>query len=109
MSKDTITTYDWMPEAREMAAQCWCDKRVEDRVMDVEFAEVIAERIAAWMQTAAQHHRNADYYRGLVERCGKAIGNRAHICDDGSRSEDVLCAKVPEIIEADYTETHTEE
>jgi hypothetical protein len=28
--------------------------------------------------------------------------DRAFTCDDGSRSEDVLCAKIPEIIEADY-------
>ena len=94
--------YDWMEEARVIAAQCWCDKRVEDRVMDVEFAEVVAERIAAWMQTAAQNQRNTDYYRGLLEQCGKTIGDRAYAADDGTRMDDVLCAKIPEIIAADY-------
>lgn len=94
--------YDWMDEAREIAAQIWCDKRVETRVMDVELAEIIAEKIAAWMQTAAQNQRNTDYYRGLLEQCGNIIGDRAFIADDGTRTDDVLCAKIPEIIAADY-------
>ena len=51
-----------------------------------------------WMQTAAQNQRNTDYYRGLLEKCGETIGDRAFIADDGTRSDDVLCAKIPEII-----------
>ena len=94
--------YDWMEEARVLAAQCWSDKRTEDREMDVEFAEVVAERIAAWIQTAAQNQRNADYYRGLLEQCGKTIGDRAFTADDGTHMDDVLCAKIPEIIADDY-------
>jgi hypothetical protein len=94
--------YDWMEEAREIAAQLWCDKRVEDREMDVEFAEVIAEKIAAWMQTAAQCQRGAEYYQGLLQQCGRTIGDRAYTRDDGSRSNEVLCAKIPEIIANDY-------
>ena len=54
----------------------------------------------AWMSTAAQYARNSDYYRGLVIRIGKAIGESAYTADDGSRSQDVLCAKVPELVEA---------
>jgi len=92
----------WITEAREIAAQCWCDPETEDRVMDPVLAEAVAQRIANWMDTAAQNHRNADYYRGLVERCGKAIGEMAYICDDGPVSEDVLCAKVPKIIETTF-------
>ncbi len=52
-----------------------------------------------WMNEAARNQRNADYYRSLVERCGKAIGKQACIADDGGVSEDVLCAKVPELVE----------
>jgi hypothetical protein len=59
-------------------------------------------RIALWMQTAAQNQGNADYYRGLLVEIGKTIGDRAFIADDGTRREDVLCAKIPEIIAADY-------
>ena len=94
---------DWMEESRMLAAQCWCDKETENREMDTVLAEAVAKRIAVWMETAAQNQRNADYYRGLLVRCGKTIGDRAFIADDGTRSQDVLCAKIPEIIAADYS------
>ena len=94
------TPETWMPEAREIAAQCWCDDETEKIVMDVVLAEAIAKRIAGWMDTAAQAQRNCDYYRGLVLRCGMALGELAYVCDDGSKSEGVLCAKVPELVEA---------
>ena len=54
------------------------------------------------METAAQNQNNVDYYQGLLDRCGQAIGLRAYVADDGSRSEDVLRAKVPDILEEDY-------
>jgi hypothetical protein len=44
----------WMDEARQIAAQCWCDEETQDRVMDTPLAEAMARRIAAWMETAAQ-------------------------------------------------------
>ena len=94
--------YDWMEEALMLAAQCWCDPETESRVLDAALAEAVAKRIAEWMKTAAQNQRNADYYRGLLEQCGRSIGNRAFTADDGSHSEDVLCAKIPEIIANDY-------
>ena len=68
--------------------------------MDTVLAEAVAKRIAKWMNCAAEAQRNSDYYRGLVVRCGKAIGEAAYIADDGGRHEDVLCAKVPELVEA---------
>jgi len=88
-----------MEYAREEAAQCWCDPETEDREMDVMLADAIAKRIAGWMEVAAQNQRNTDYYRGLVERCGRAVGREAYIQDDGGVCEDVLCAKVPELVE----------
>lgn len=58
-----------------------------------------------WNETAAQHARNEDYYRGLVQRCGKVFGAAAYQCDDGvSVSQDILCAKVPELVEKLYSE-----
>ncbi len=33
-----------MELARQMAGRIWCDKRIEDREMDSELAEVIAEK-----------------------------------------------------------------
>lgn len=67
-----------------------------------ELAEAVAKRIAVWMDTAAQNCRNTEYYRELLVRCGKVIGECAYIQDDGGIVNDVLCAKIPEIIEADY-------
>ena len=90
---------NWIEEARELAAQCWCDEETKDREMDPVLAEAIAKRIADWMETAALYAKNADYYRGLVERCGKALGKEAYTQDDGGVVEDVLCAKVPELVE----------
>ena len=89
----------WMDEARQIAAQCWCDPETSDRTMDTQLAEAVAKRIAAWMDTAARFSNGLEYYRGLVIRCGEAIGKDAYICDDGTKSMDVLCAKVPELIE----------
>ena len=90
----------WMEEARGIAAQCWCDPETEDREMDVVLGEAFAKRLAGWMEIAAQNQRNTDYYRGLLVRCGKAIGQAAYIQDDGGKAQDVLCAKVPELVEA---------
>jgi hypothetical protein len=94
------TPETWMNEARQIAAQCWCDEETKNTAMDPVLAEAVAKRIAAWMDTGAQAQRNCDYYRGLVVRCGNALGEAAKTCDDGSKSEDVLCAKVPELVEA---------
>lgn len=52
-----------------------------------------------WEETAAHFCRNMEYYRGLVDRIGRAIGPEAYTADDGTFSDDVLRAKVPEIIE----------
>ena len=93
---------NWMNEARSLAAQCWCDPETEKKEFDSILCEAVAKRIVVWIETAAQNQINADYYRGLLERCGKAIGERAFIADDGTMSTDVLCAKIPEIIETDY-------
>jgi hypothetical protein len=52
------------------------------------------------MGIAAQTQRNLEYYRGLVIRCGQALGEEAYTADDGTKMEDVLCDKVPELVEA---------
>jgi len=91
---------DWMSEARQIAGQCWCDPETENREMDVVLGEAFAKRLAFWMEIAAQNQRNCDYYRGLVVQCGEAIGKEAYIQDDGGISDDILCAKVPELVEA---------
>ena len=65
---------DWMPEARQLAAQCWCDAETEHIEMNPVLAEAVARRIAAWMDTGAFHARNEAYWR---ERTEKAEADRA--------------------------------
>lgn len=57
----------------------------------------IAQR-NGWCDTAAQHLRNEEYYRGLVIKIGEMLGPDAYVSDDGSIQDSVLCAKVPELI-----------
>jgi len=53
----------------------------------------------AWEKSASDFSRAADCYRGLVVKCGEALGPDAYTSDDGSVQQDVLCAKVPELVE----------
>lgn len=66
--------------------------------MDVRLAEAVARRIAAWMDTAAQAQRNADFYRGLVDECAKHLGPRAFTADDGTVLPDPVLLRVPELV-----------
>lgn len=99
---DTQEENMWMEEARGIAAQCWCDPETIHKEMDTVLAEAVAKRIAVWMDTAAQNQRNTDYYRELLIKCGKSIGIEAYTQDDGGICDEVLCAKIPELIERDY-------
>jgi hypothetical protein len=89
----------------EISAQLWTLKEHSGKVMDVSFARSIATEIEreqkhtdAWYDTAAQHCRNEEYYRGLLVKIGEMIGEAAYISYDGSRQQDVLCAKIPELV-----------
>lgn len=99
---DTPDKADWAEMAIQIAVQCWCDVDTTSKTMDIDLALAFAKRLSAWIETAAQNQRNADYYRGLLEKCGEIIGDRAYECDDGTKSQDVLCSKIPEIIANDY-------
>lgn len=91
---------DWMPEARQIAAQCWCDDETRRTEMDVVLAEAVARRIAAWMDTAAQYARNEEYYRGLLDECAKHLGAAAYTADDGTVMDEPLRLKIPELVAA---------
>lgn len=67
-------------------------------VVDADFTRKLERERDGWKDTAARSQRDADYYRNLVVCCGNAIGEAAKTCDDGTKSEDVLCAKVPEVV-----------
>ena len=99
------------------ASMCWSEvpsgifestraKKIGDKLMegisrhqsnpiDPDYAE-----FKAWRESAAQMSRNAEYYRGLVVKIGEMFGEAAYISDDGSKQQDVLCAKVPELVSA---------
>jgi hypothetical protein len=56
-----------MPEALQIAAQCWCDDETSSIVMDHRLAEAMARRIAAWMETGALHAQNETYWKARAE------------------------------------------
>lgn len=74
----------WMPEARQIAAQCWCDATTSHLVMDCALAEAVARRIAAWMETGAFHARNEAYWR---ERALRAEGVYSEAIQDEEKDE----------------------
>ena len=88
--------------ARHAVAQGWCEPEISGREMDAVLADAISRPVGraltAWWETAAMAFRNADYYRGLMIEIGKMLGDEAYISDDGSRQDEVLCAKVPELV-----------
>ena len=90
--------------ATEAIAQGWCEPETSGQEMDVVLAEAIARPVSqvlrAWYDTAAQYARNEEYYRGLVQEIGAMFGEEAYISDDGSKQQDVLCSKVPELVRA---------
>lgn len=90
----------FMEEARMAAAQCWCDEENKRTVMDPALAESFARRLAAWMDTAAMFSRNADFYRGLVDKCAEHLGRDAYTSDDGVLHDSPVRLKVPELVEA---------
>ena len=91
-------TYDWMQEAREIAAQCWCDEETSSIEMDTILAEAVAKRIAAWMESAAEYCRDVEFYRGLLDECAEHLGTAAYISDDGSIQDEPVRLKIPELV-----------
>ena len=77
----------WVPESDQYVHSLLCS-RIE---------QLTRERIA-WEEIARQNQRNTDFYRDLIEQCGKTIGREAYTQDDGGVCEDVLCLKVPELV-----------
>lgn len=90
--------YDYASEASQIAAQCWCDEETSGITMDPRLAGAVAKRIAFWMQTAAQGYRGAEFYRDLLDQCGRYIGIEAFTSDDGSVQQDTLALKIPELV-----------
>ena len=85
--------------ARDAVAQCFDGGYPTSGALLVT-AEKLAYCVAAWMADQCQQLDNAAYYRGLLVECGIAIGPDAITCDDGSKVEEVLVAKIPELVRA---------
>ena len=87
-----------MQDFRGMAAQCWCAETTKHLVMEPALAEEFARLLGNWIDTAAQAYRDIDYYRGLLDQCGEAIGVEAYTADDGMVHLEPLRAKIPELV-----------
>lgn len=86
-------------QAREIAAQCWCDPETEDRVMDPVLAEAFAKRLEIWMESAQQEMANRDFYRNLLDRCALHLGPEVYLSKDGSVQDEPVRLLIPELIE----------
>lgn len=90
-------------------AQGWCEPEAAGKEMDAVLAIAIAKPVGrlveGWYETAARHCRNEEYYRNLVIEIGKMLGEEAYVSDDGRRQDDILCAKVPELVRKRLTQT----
>jgi hypothetical protein len=64
---------------------------------DAKLDQLTRER-DAWIETARQHARNEDFYRGIVTQIGEMFGEAARTSDDGSVQQSVLALKVPELV-----------
>lgn len=52
-----------------------------------------------WEDEAGRFCRNETFYRGLLEKIGNLFGKEARTSDDGSVQQDVICLKLPELVE----------
>jgi hypothetical protein len=64
--EETFHWEDWMPEARAIAAQCWCDEETKHIEMDPVLAEAVARRIAF-------HARNEEVWRERAMHAEKEL------------------------------------
>jgi hypothetical protein len=78
-----------------MTEKSWAQ---ENLPLPTTLEEAIRQR-DAWVASAMQFHKNETYYRGLVVSIGEKLGPDAYVSDDGSVQQDILCAKIPEMIE----------
>ncbi|KKM81097.1 hypothetical protein LCGC14_1333260 [marine sediment metagenome] len=88
----------WIEEARLIAEQCWNNEETKGIKKDPALVEAIARTVAVWMDTGAQHARNTEFYRGLLDECAGHLGEEVYIADDGSVMEDPLRLKIPALV-----------
>lgn len=81
----------------------------DERGIDIDIlAKQLAEAqrlAAAWQDTAAFHHRNEEFWQGLVRKVGLAVAKHdigVHVADDNTWNPEPLALKVVESIEKAY-------
>lgn len=75
-------------------------ERLIQRVTDFVEADQLRREKDAWVNSAVEYAKNADFYRGLLERVGRALKDPdLFISDDGSVQDSMLMLKIPEAVE----------
>ena len=54
--------------------------------------------IADWKESARKFANEVQFYKDILVRIGMLIGDEAYISDDGSKQEDVLVKKLPQLV-----------
>lgn len=62
------------------------------------FRGMVTRLLAGWIETAASFQASSDYYRNKLVEIGAMFGDDAKRRDDGTLSDDVLVAKLPEVV-----------
>lgn len=92
-SSRVATPLDDLRQLRERAASQTGADLAQERALSATRAET-----EAWQETAEHYAKGVAYYRNLVIQIGEMFGDAAYIADDGSKQDEVLCAKVPELV-----------
>lgn len=66
--------------------------------------DCLIPEIMTWVETVDVFHKNAEYYRSICIEIGELLGEEVYICDDGTKSKDVLVAKLVEILKRKLNE-----
>lgn len=106
MIEETNTSQEAIDEKRrincEDIAKQYLEPIYKDHNIDISrdtAAEKIFRLLTNILIDQAREHANTEYYRGIVVKIGELLGKEAYVCDDGSVQDDVLCAKVFELVE----------
>lgn len=89
----TIATYEDVADLYEL---CGCRKEQTMRVCRSH--EALRRASDNWLETAAQHLRNEQFYYGLLEQVALHLGPDVFVSDDGSVQDAPLMLKVPDLV-----------
>jgi len=84
--------------AMQLAAQAWCQDNTSNKEMDPDLAEAFAQILDGWLDIARYYESGMELYRGLLDKCAEHLGEEAYMADDGSRMDDPIRLKIPELV-----------